>query len=136
MSTRVFAAVALVVALLVAGVASYFASSEPDGLEYVAEQVGFADRAEDSAAADSPLSDYQLKGVENDALSGGLAGVAGALIVLTLAGGLAYAVRRRGPVGEHEPAGHDPRPDEPAGHDQGPAEPAGHDQRPVERDRG
>lgn len=96
MRNRTFFVIALVAALLVAGGVSYFASSNPDGLEYVAEKVGFADAAEDSPSADSPLSDYQVKGVENDALSGGLAGVLGALVVLVLAGGLAWLVRRRG----------------------------------------
>lgn len=98
MRTRTFFVVALLASLLVAGGVSYFASSNPDGLEYVAEKVGFADAAEDSATADSPLSDYQVRGIENDALSGGLAGVVGALVVLVLAGGLAYVVRRRGPA--------------------------------------
>lgn len=96
MRNRTLFVVALLTALLVAGGVSYFASSNPDGLEYVAEKVGFADAAEDSPTADSPLSDYQVKGVENDALSGGLAGVLGALVVLVLAGGLAWVVRRRG----------------------------------------
>lgn len=96
MRTRTFFVVGLLAALLVAGGVSLFASSNPDGLEYVAEKVGFADAAEDSATADSPLSDYQVKGVENDALSGGLAGVLGALVVLVVAGGLAWVVRRRG----------------------------------------
>ena len=99
MRTRTFVVVGLLATLLVAGVASYYASSHPDGLEYVAEQAGFADTAEDSATADSPLSDYQVKGVENDALSGGLAGVAGALVVLLVAGGLVYVVRRKGSAG-------------------------------------
>lgn len=98
MRTRTFFVVALLASLLVAGGVSYFASSNPDGLEHVAEKVGFADAAEDSATADSPLSDYQVRGIENDALSGGLAGVVGALVVLVLAGGLAYVVRRRGPA--------------------------------------
>jgi len=108
MRTRTFAVIALVAALLVAGVASYYASSHPDGLEHVAEKVGFADTAEDSPAAGSPLSDYEVKGVENDALAGGLAGVIGALVVLVLAGGLAYAVRRKGsadPGVDERPAG-------------------------------
>ena len=98
MSTRRFFAVALVVSLLVAGVASYYASAHPDGLEYVAEQTGFIDAAEDSATADSPLADYQTAGVDNERLSGGLAGVVGVVLVLVLAGGLAYAVRRREPA--------------------------------------
>lgn len=95
MRTRTFVVVGLVVTLLVAGVASYYASSHPDGLEYVAEQAGFADTAEDSAASDSPLSDYRVKGVENDAVAGGLAGVLGAVVVLVAAGGLTWLVRRR-----------------------------------------
>ena len=45
MSTRRFFVGALVASLLVAGVASYYASSHPDGLEYVAEQTGFIDAA-------------------------------------------------------------------------------------------
>ena len=42
----------------IAGVGSFYASSHPDGLEYVAEQTGFLDSAEDSATADSPFADY------------------------------------------------------------------------------
>jgi cobalt/nickel transport protein len=100
MTTRTLVAVGLVVSLLVAGLASYVASSSPDGLQYVAERVGFADSAEDSATAGSPLSGYQVRGVEDDALSGGLAGVAGSLIVLLLTAGLTVAVRRRARPGE------------------------------------
>ncbi len=95
MRTRTFVVAGVVVALLIAGVAGYFASANPDGLEYVAEQVGFADSAEDSATADSPLSDYQVEGVDHKALSGGLAGVVGALVVLLVVGGLTYVVRRK-----------------------------------------
>lgn len=96
MRTRTFFVIGLLVSLLVAGVVSYWASSHPDGLEHVAERVGFADTAEDSPTADSPLSDYQVKGVDDPALSGGLAGLIGSAVVLVAAGGLGYAVRRRG----------------------------------------
>jgi hypothetical protein len=96
MRTRTFLVVGLLAALVIAGFGSYYASSHPDGLEYVAETTGFAHKAEDSATADSPLADYQVKGVDNDRVAGGLAGVIGAGVVLLLAGGLAYAVRRRG----------------------------------------
>ena len=97
MSARRLLLVGLVVALLVAGVASYYASSQPDGLERVAEQAGFLDTARDSAAADSPLADYRTDGIGDARLSGGVAGVVGALVVLALAGGLAWVLRRRGP---------------------------------------
>jgi hypothetical protein len=94
-SRRTFLVAALVLALLVAGVASYYASSHPDGLEYVAQQTGFLDTAEDSPASRSPMADYTTRGVEDERLSGGVAGVVGALVVLVLAGGL-FRVLRRG----------------------------------------
>ena len=100
MSTRRFFAVALVVSLLVAGVASYYASSHPDGLEHVAEQTGFIDAAEDSATADSPLADYQTSGVDDARISGGLAGVIGVVVMLVLSTGLFWLVRRREPRGD------------------------------------
>jgi len=96
-STRRFFAVALVVCLLVAGVASYYASSHPDGLEHVAEQTGFIDSAEDSATADSPLADYQTSGIDDARTSGGVAGVIGVLVMLALSTGLFWVVRRRQP---------------------------------------
>jgi hypothetical protein len=102
--TRVLLAAGVLVALVLAGVVSFYASGSPDGLERVAEDKGFLDRAEEHAAADSPLADYQAKGVENERLSGGVAGVAGALVVLVLTGGIAYAVRRRGSGSGAEPA--------------------------------
>ncbi|WP_210649822.1 PDGLE domain-containing protein [Nocardioides sp. SYSU D00065] len=95
--TRRFYAVALLVSLLVAGVASYYASSHPDGLEYVAEQTGFLDSAEDSATADSPLADYQTSGVDDPRVSGGVAGVVGVVVMLVLSTGLFWLIRRREP---------------------------------------
>lgn len=97
MSTRRFFAAFLVVSLLVAGVASYYASSHPDGLEHVAEQTGFLDSAEDSATSDSPLADYQTEGVDDPRVSGGLAGVIGVAVMLLLSTGLFWVVRRREP---------------------------------------
>lgn len=97
MSTRRLLVVALVVSLLVAGVASYYASAHPDGLEYVAEQTGFIDAAEDSATSDSPLADYQTTGVDDARLSGGLAGVLGVVVMLVLSTGLFWLIRRRDP---------------------------------------
>lgn len=95
MKQRTFLALGLLVCLLVAGVASYYASSHPDGLEYVAEQTGFLDSAEDSATADSPLADYSTRGVDDERLSGGLAGVIGVVVMLLLSSGLFWALRRR-----------------------------------------
>ena len=97
MRTRTFLLGGLLVALLVAGVGSYYASSHPDGLEYVAEKTGFLDTADDHATADGPMADYAVDGVDSPRLAGGLAGVAGVLVTLLLAGGIGYAVRRRRP---------------------------------------
>lgn len=97
MSTRRLGLVALLVTLLLAGGLSYYASAHPDGLEHVAQQSGFLDTADDSAAADGPLADYQVRGVDDARLSGGLAGILGVGTVLLLAGGLTWAVRRRTP---------------------------------------
>jgi len=41
------------VAIALAGGASYYASSQPDGLEKVADEEGFLDTAKDPAVADS-----------------------------------------------------------------------------------
>jgi len=95
MSTRRFFAAFLVTALLVAGVASYYASSHPDGLEFVAGDTGFLDRADDSPTAGSPLADYSTKGIDDVRVSGGVAGVVGSLLVLVLSGGMFWVLRRR-----------------------------------------
>lgn len=93
--TRTFWVVGLLLAVLIAGVGSWYASSAPDGLEWSAEQSGFLETAQDSAAADSPLADYAVNG-EEGRLSGGVAGVLGVVVTLAVAGGLTLVVRRRG----------------------------------------
>ncbi len=95
MSRRSFFLVGLVTALLIAGFGSYYASAHPDGLEFVAGEQGFLDSAEESKTADGPFADYQTKGIDDERVSGGIAGVAGVVVVLVLMGGLALALRRR-----------------------------------------
>jgi hypothetical protein len=97
MRTRTLLLGGLLVALLLAGVASYYASAHPDGLEYVAEKTGFLDSADDHANGDGPMADYSVDGVDSPRLAGGLAGVVGVLVTLVVAGGIGYAVRRRRP---------------------------------------
>lgn len=92
---RRFYLIFLAVALLIAGFLSYYASSHPDGLEYVAHATGFAKTAGDHATAGSPFADYGVSGVKNARLSGGLAGVIGVGVTLLVAGGLAFVLRRR-----------------------------------------
>jgi cobalt/nickel transport protein len=94
-STRALVVAGVLAALLLAGVGSYYASSSPDGLDRVAQDKGFARTERPHAADDSPLAGYDTEGVRNRRVSGGLAGVAGSLVVLVLASGLALVVRRR-----------------------------------------
>jgi hypothetical protein len=85
----------LLVALVLAGVLSFYASSDPDGLNRVALDKGFADTETDHGTADAPLAGYAASGVDDERLSGGLAGVVGVVVVLALTAGLAQVVRRR-----------------------------------------
>lgn len=95
MSRRAVFVSFFVAALLIAGVGSFYASTHPDGLEYVAGQTGFGDSAEEPRTADSPFAGYETTGVDDARLGGGLAGVVGVLTVLVLMSGVAFAVRRR-----------------------------------------
>jgi hypothetical protein len=92
---RAFLALGLLVALLLAGVVSWYASGSPDGLEKVAEDKGFVSTAEDHHLADGPFADYGTEGVANERLSGTLAGVAGVAVTLVVGGGLFVLIRRR-----------------------------------------
>ncbi len=93
----------LLISLFLAGVVSFYASSSPDGLEKVAEDVGFLEAAEDSAVAGSPLSDYGVAGVSDERLSVGLAGVAGLIATGVLAFGLFVWLGRRNRARVTEP---------------------------------
>jgi cobalt/nickel transport protein len=94
-TTRVLVVAGIVVALLIAGVGSYYASGDPDGLTKVSQDQGFATSEKDHGAADGPLAGYETGGVDDARLSGGMAGVVGSLVVLVLAGGTVLLVRRR-----------------------------------------
>ncbi|MFI8291815.1 cobalt ABC transporter permease [Streptomyces sp. ms191] len=85
----------LVTALLLAGFVSFYASASPDGLEKVAADKGIDRNVEEHAAADSPLADYGIKGIEAPRLSGGLAGVIGVGVTLAAGSGAFWAVKRR-----------------------------------------
>ena len=95
MSNKKFYTFALIVCLGLAGGVSFYASSHPDGLEKVAEDVGFIETAKDNANADTPLLDYEVSGVENDRISKGLAGVIGVLGTAAVSGGLFLLIRRK-----------------------------------------
>lgn len=84
-----------VLSLVLAGVVSNFASSSPDGLEKVAEDIGFLDSAKDHTYADGPLADYGVKGIENERLSTGAAGAIGVIATAGVSTGLFLVLRRK-----------------------------------------
>jgi cobalt/nickel transport protein len=93
-STRALVVVGVLVALLLAGGVSFYASSAPDGLNRVAQDQGFSQTGRSHTSEKSPLAGYRTEGVHAKRLSRGVAGVAGSLVVLVLAGSLAFIVRR------------------------------------------
>lgn len=84
-----------VVSLLLAGVVSYFADSDPDGLDHVTEEHGIAAHAQDHPLAGGPLADYAVAG--DDRLTG-LAGVVGVVLTLAVAAALFWLLRKRSGV--------------------------------------
>ena len=88
MNSKRFYLVGSLVTLFLAGVLSFYASSSPDGLEKVAERIGFIDTAKEHAIDESPLADYGVKGVDNERVSVGLSGIIGVLIT----GGVATVI--------------------------------------------
>jgi cobalt/nickel transport protein len=108
MKKRIFLISGLLVALLLAGVVSSFASSSPDGLDSAAREgctfdadgtitggTCMAQRERDHQLADGPLADYGIKGIDNEYLSTGLSGVLGVLVTFGIGAGVFRLVRRR-----------------------------------------
>ncbi|MBF8190396.1 energy-coupling factor ABC transporter permease [Nonomuraea sp. K274] len=79
---------------VLAGIVSFFASSDPDGLEAVAENKGFLDQATDHVMGEWALADYGDVG----GIPVGVAGIIGVGLVLLIAGALAYAARSRNKI--------------------------------------
>jgi cobalt/nickel transport system permease protein len=95
MTNRRLLVLGLLVALVLAGVVSFYASSSPDGLSKVAADHGLTANEKSHQLKDAPFAHYGTKGVGNARLSTGLAGIAGVAITLTLGSALVLAVRRR-----------------------------------------
>lgn len=106
-SRKVFLIGFAVVAMVVAGLVSYAASSSPDGLDSTTLQgctvtntaageqlhgTCIAQHATDHAMASSPLADYSVLGISG---SNGIAGIIGVLVTLAAAVGLFWVIARR-----------------------------------------
>jgi len=84
--------VGLLLALAVAAL-SPLASTQPDGLERVAEDQGFAGREKESPLR--VISGYLFPGIHDERLATVLAGLLGTVVVFGLVFGLSWIVRRR-----------------------------------------
>ena len=83
---------------LVVAIFSPLASPHPDGLERVAEDQGFIERAQDPWYEVIP--DYVFPGISNEAVATILAGLVGTLLVFGLVWGVGKLVARGNPVQE------------------------------------
>lgn len=90
----VVVAVGVVVSLALAFFVSPEADSQPDGLNRVAMDAGFADQEEAHRLEDGPLAGYGVEGVDDDRLGTGLAAVAGVAVTFAAGAGLLLVVRR------------------------------------------
>lgn len=88
-----FAAAGFVAAMALALFASPFASSFPDGLEKVAERLGFAHAALEPVVA-SPIPDYAMPGVASAIWATAWAGGIGTILAFALAWILARSLAR------------------------------------------
>ena len=95
-SLRAFIAVGLALAVGLAFGLSPYASSSPDGLNRVAGDEGFGEKATlHSVQADSPVPGYAFPGIHNEKLAKGVAGFVGTLGVFAIGCGVALVLRRR-----------------------------------------
>jgi len=108
----------VLVALILAGIVSNFASGNPDGLDSVLREgctfdandeivsgMCGAQGATEHGLGDSPLSDYSVRGVGNSFLATGLSGVLGVLVTLAIGYGLFVLLRSRNRVGSTDDHG-------------------------------
>jgi cobalt/nickel transport system permease protein len=78
--------------LLISGVLSLFASAWPDGLEKIAENVGFINLAEQvRVVVPTPLADYEIKGLGQIGTS--IAGLVGSTACFAVAFGIAKVIK-------------------------------------------
>ncbi len=116
-SLYIFILAGLALSVALALIVSPWASSSPDGLEKVAEDKGFLEKAEETEPAwnESPIPDYAVPGLtstveavdeetgavvqeeEPTRLATGLAGLIGTVAIFLLAWGLALVLKSRKP---------------------------------------
>jgi hypothetical protein len=90
-----FMLVGLGICLLMALFISPFASSNPDGLEKVAETKGFASKGEEwKFWKHAPLADYEIARIKNKDVSTAISGLVGTLTIFLLALGIWKLIKK------------------------------------------
>lgn len=84
-----------IVAVVLAAVVSFYASSQPDGLNKVAIDHGIAANEQESATADSPLAGYSVSGLSSERAGTAVAGIAGLAVTAAAGFGLFYMLKGR-----------------------------------------
>jgi hypothetical protein len=90
----------LLASVVIAGAISYYASSRPDGFERVAEMSVQSEVDETVSPATAPMPDYEVGGLDNKRLAGGIAGVAGVVVTFVLCVIVGRLASRRRKPGE------------------------------------
>ena len=85
----------LLLAVVVAVLASRYASGAPDGLNRVAADHGIDQQEKAHDLDQSPLAGYEAAGVDSG-MSGGVAGLVGIAATFVIGAGVVLVVRRRG----------------------------------------
>jgi hypothetical protein len=86
--------ISLAICILIAVFLSPLASNFPDGLEFIAEKLGFIGKGEQTVL-NSPVPDYNFGFIKNEYVSKAIAGAFGVIVVFTLGWGLDKILRRR-----------------------------------------
>lgn len=94
-----FIIIAFAIALILGIFISPFASESPDGLERVAEDKGFMQKAEEAKQAwkHSPIPDYKFPKIKSARVATGLSGLVGIIITVAVAvavGLIPFAIRK------------------------------------------
>ncbi|MCL2115656.1 MAG: PDGLE domain-containing protein [Methanobrevibacter sp.] len=92
--TKKFMIIGLVVAITIAILAPFLASSNPDGFESAAEKI-LNPGIEEAELYESPMPDYIIPSLGEDPISGSVAIVIGVIVVFILAYGIGYLIKNK-----------------------------------------
>lgn len=88
-----FILIGLLISIILAVFISPFASESPDGLERVAKDLNFINRAEGKEVIQAPLPDYSVPSIKNKTISGSFAGFIGTVITFVIAVVIGYVFK-------------------------------------------